>query len=43
LWIVQKPATTKDEGYKINTNKGYAISKWDTKEQLAVLVQMQTQ
>jgi hypothetical protein len=42
LWIVHKLVTTKDEGCKVNTNKGYAISKWDTKEQLVVSVQMQT-
>jgi hypothetical protein len=32
MWIVHKPRTIKDEGYKANTNKGYTISKWNTRQ-----------
>jgi hypothetical protein len=39
MWIVHKLATTKDEGCKSHTNKGYTIPRWDTMQELVVLVQ----
>jgi hypothetical protein len=30
MWIVHKFATTKDESYRANTNKGDTTLGWDT-------------
>jgi hypothetical protein len=30
MWIAHKPATTKDEDCRIDTNRGYNILKWNT-------------
>lgn len=38
MWIVHKPITTENEGYRINTNKGYTILRSNTKHYLVVLV-----
>jgi hypothetical protein len=39
MWIIHKLTTTKDEGCKAHTNKGYTLPKWDTMQELMVLVQ----
>ncbi len=31
-WIVHKLTTTQNEGYTNNTNKGYTIPRWNTKQ-----------
>ncbi len=31
MWTIHKFTTTKDEGCRTNTNKGYTISKWNTR------------
>jgi hypothetical protein len=39
MWIVHKLVTTKDEGRKSHTNKGYITPRWDTMRKLVILVQ----
>ncbi len=42
MQIIYKPTTTKDEGCKVDTNKGYTILRWNTKKELVVLVEAKT-
>lgn len=40
MWTIHKLTTTKDEGCKAHTNKGYTLPKWDTMQELMVLVHL---
>ncbi len=41
-WPTHIVALIKDEGRQTNTKKAYTIPRWNTKNQLVVLVQVQT-
>ncbi len=32
MWIVHKPTIIKNDGCRVNTNKGYIIPRWNTKQ-----------
>ncbi len=40
MWLIHIVAPTNNKGCKVDINKAYTISRWNTKEQLVFLVQM---